>query len=63
MSKVTRMRPRPPAARRHGPAEQEFRPCFSPEGLDSLIELLAKKTVATIRAREAAARRKSAQSD
>ena len=48
-------RPRPPAA----PPEAEFTPHFSPEGLDSLIDLLARKTVATIRAREAALRRKS----
>jgi hypothetical protein len=41
----------------------QFRPHFSREGLDSLIDLLVKKTVATIRAREAAQRRNTAQSD
>jgi len=41
----------------------EFRPHFSPEALDSMIDLVVKKTVATIRAREAALLRKSAQSD
>ena len=47
-------------ARRDG---TEFRPRFSPAGLDSLIDVVVKKTVASIRAREAAQRRAAAQSD
>jgi len=52
-------RPPPPAA----PPAPEFRPHFSPEALDSMIDLVVKKTVATIRAREAALLRKNAQSE
>lgn len=51
------------AERSKAKAAPEFRPHFSREGLDSLIDLVVKKTVATIRAREAALLRKSAQSD
>lgn len=45
------------AERAEAKAAAEFRPHFSPEALDSLIDLVVKKTVATIRAREAAQRR------
>jgi hypothetical protein len=42
--------------RKLAPPAPEFRPRFSSEGLDSLIDILVKKTVASIRAREAAQR-------
>jgi hypothetical protein len=38
------------------PPAPEFRPRFSSEGLDSLIDIVVKKAVASIRAREAAQR-------
>jgi hypothetical protein len=34
------------------PAPTEFRPRFTREGLDSLIDVLVNKTVASLRARE-----------
>lgn len=49
--------------RKPAPLVPEFRPRFSPAGLDSLIDVVVKKTVASIRAREAAQRRAAAQSD
>lgn len=42
------------------PPPPEFRPRFTPEGLDLLINRVVEKTVASLRAREAAARRKTA---
>jgi hypothetical protein len=51
------------AERAAAKAAPEFTPHFSPEALDSMIDLVVKKTVATIRAREAALLRKTAQSD
>jgi len=54
VSNVRAIGKRPPPT---APTEPQFTPHFSPEGLDSLIELIARKTVATIRAREAAQRK------
>lgn len=45
------------------PPAPEFRPRFTREGLDSLINVLVNKTVASLRAREAAQRRTSESSD
>jgi hypothetical protein len=50
-------RPAPPAA---PPAAPEFRPRFTPEGLDLLINRVVEKTVASLRAREAAERQRKA---
>jgi hypothetical protein len=48
--------PRPPPA---PPPAPGFSPRFTREGLDSLIDIVVKKSVASIRAREAAQRRTS----
>jgi hypothetical protein len=40
------------------PPAPEFRPRFTREGLDSLINVLVNKTVASLRAREAAERQR-----
>ena len=48
---VTRLEPKNAPA----PAP-EFRPRFTPEGLDILIDRLVEKTVASLRARDAAVR-------
>lgn len=53
-SKITRLPP--PRV----PAEQEFRPRFTPEGLNLLIDRVVEKTVASLRAREAAERQRKA---
>lgn len=45
------------------PPAPGFRPRFTREGLDSLIDVVVRNTVKSIRAREAAQRRSSAQSD
>jgi hypothetical protein len=45
------------------PAPAEFSPRFTREGLDSLIDVVVKNTVKSIRAREAAQRRITAQPD
>ena len=48
-SNVTRLEPKP---------APEFRPRFTREGLDSLINVLVNKTVASLRAREASERKR-----
>jgi len=45
-----------PAAQ--APAAPEFRPRFTAEGLDMLIDRLVQKTVASLREREAAERQR-----
>jgi hypothetical protein len=49
---VTRLDPKIAAP----PAPPEFRPRFTPEGLDLLIDRVVLKTVASLRARDAALR-------
>jgi hypothetical protein len=46
--------------RKPAPATPEFQPRFSPEGLDLLINRVVEKSVASLRAREAAGRQRKA---
>lgn len=56
-SNVTRLTPK------NAPPAPEFRPRFSAEGLDLLINRVVEKSVASLRAREASVRRRRASSE
>jgi len=49
--------------RKAAPAAPEFSPRFTREGLDSLIDVVVRRTVKSLREQEAAQRRTSAQSE
>lgn len=54
-SKVTQIKPKMVS----GASRPEFQPRFSPEGFEIMLNLLCEKSVAAIREREAAAKRKA----